>query len=86
MIIPAIALSMLIACNPKENKDSLSGTKPITVTTVMVKKEKVVTSLRYSGTVEAYQSIPLTFQTIGTVEKVLVEAGDVISYMLFASV
>ncbi len=78
MIIPAIALSMLIACNPKENQDSLPGTKPITVTTVIVKKEKVVTGLRYSGTVEAYQSIPLNFQTTGTVEKVLVEPGDVV--------
>jgi len=78
LIIPAIALCMLVACNPKQNQDSLSGTKPIPVTTVMVKQEKVVTALRYSGTVEAYQSIPLTFQTAGTVEKVLVEAGDII--------
>ena len=78
MIIPAIALFMLIACNPKQNQDSLPGTKPTKVTTIIVKKEKVVTTLRYSGTVEAYQSIPLSFQTTGTVEKVLVEAGDVI--------
>ena len=77
-IIPAMALSMLFACNPKENQDSLPGTKPITVTTVMVKKEKVVTSLRYSGTVEAYQSIPLTFQTAGTVQEVLADAGDIV--------
>jgi RND family efflux transporter MFP subunit len=78
MIIPAMALSMLIACNSKTTQDSLPGTKPISVTTIAVKKEKVVTGLRYSGTVEAYQSIPLTFQTTGTVEKVLVEAGDVV--------
>jgi len=78
MIIPAMALYMVFACNPKENHDSLPSTKPIIVTTVTVKKEKVVTSLRYSGTVEAYQSIPLNFQITGTVEKVLVEAGDVV--------
>jgi membrane fusion protein, multidrug efflux system len=78
MIIPAIAFSMLIACRPNGNQDSLPGTKPITVTTVMVKSEKALTGLRYSGTVEAYQSIPLTFQTTGTVEKVLVEPGDVV--------
>jgi len=78
LIIPAMALSLLIACNPKENKGSLPGTQAITVTTVMVKKEKVATGLRYSGTVEAYQSIPLNFQTSGTVEKVLVDAGDVV--------
>jgi len=78
MIISAIALCMLFACNPKQNQESLPSTKPITVTTVMVKKEKVVTALRYSGTVEAYQSIPLHFQTTGTVEKVLVDAGDIV--------
>ena len=78
MIIPAMALCMLIACNPKESQENLQSTKPISVTTVMVKKERVVTSLRYSGTVEAFQSIPLNFQTTGTVEKVLVEAGDVV--------
>jgi RND family efflux transporter MFP subunit len=78
MIIPAMALCMLVACNPKENKDKLPGMEPITVTTVMVKKEKVVTALRYSGTVEAFQSIPINFHTTGTVETVLVEAGDVV--------
>ena len=78
MIIPAIALSLLLACNPKQNQDSLPVTKPITVTTVIVKKEKVVTALQYSGTVEAFQSIPLNFQTTGTVEKVMVEAGDLV--------
>jgi len=78
MIIPAITLFLLIACHPGRNQDSLPGTNPITVTTIIVKKEKVVTGLRYSGTVEAYQSIPLNFQTTGTVEKVLVEAGDVV--------
>jgi len=78
MIIPAMALCMLVACNPRQNEDGLPGPKPISVTTVMVKQEKVVTALRYSGTVEAFQSIPLTFQSTGTVEKVLVEAGDVV--------
>ncbi len=77
-IIPAMALSALIACNPKQNQESLPGTKPIPVTTVMVKKEKVVTALRYSGTVGAYQSIPLNFQTTGTVQEVLVDAGDAV--------
>ncbi|MCX6249270.1 MAG: efflux RND transporter periplasmic adaptor subunit [Bacteroidetes bacterium] len=78
LIIPAMALCVLIACNPKENQDSLPGTKPITVTTVLVKKEKVVTALRYSGTIEAFQSIPLTFHTPGTVQEVLVDAGDIV--------
>ena len=78
MIIPAIALSMLFACNPKEKPESLPGTNPIKVTTAIVKQEMVVTALRYSGTIEAYQSIPLNFQTTGTVHEVLVDAGDVV--------
>ncbi len=78
MIIPAIALILLAACNPKENRESLPSARPIAVTTVMVKKEKVVTALRYSGTVAAYQSIPLNFQTAGTVQEVLADAGDVV--------
>jgi len=77
-IIPAMALSMLIACNPKETRENLFSTKPIIVTTVTVKQEKVVIALRYSGTVEAYQNIPLNFQTTGTVQEVLVDAGDIV--------
>ena len=78
IIIPAMALSLLVACSVKENKDRLSEMKPIPVTTVTVKSEGVVNALRYSGTVEAYQSIPLNFQTTGTVQDVLVNAGDVV--------
>lgn len=77
-IISAMALTMLIACNSRQNQVNLPGTKPIPVTTVVVKKEKVVTSLRYSGTVGAFQSIPLNFQTTGTVQEVLVDAGDAV--------
>jgi RND family efflux transporter MFP subunit len=76
MIIPAIALFMMVACNPKQASDSLPGTQPITVITVKVKQEKVVTALCYSGTIEAHQTIPLTFQTTGIVQDVLVSAGD----------
>lgn len=35
-----------------------------------------LSNLRYSGTVEASQTIPLTFQSPGTVEQVLVQEGD----------
>lgn len=38
-----------------------------------------LSNLRYSGTVEAAQTIPLTFQSSGTVEQVLVQEGDVVS-------
>ena len=44
----------------------------------MVKSEHVAVNLGYSGTIEASQTIPLNFRTAGTVEKVLVEAGDAV--------
>ena len=78
MIISVMAFCMLIACNSRENQENLPGMKPVTVTTVMVKKEKLVAALRYSGTIEAYQNIPLNFQTTGTVQEVLVDAGDIV--------
>ena len=78
MIIPAIVLFQLFACNPGENHENLPVTNPIRVTTSIVKKQKVVTALRYSGTVEAFQSVPLNFQTTGTVQEVLVDAGDIV--------
>jgi len=78
MIFPAMALFMLSGCNPKETRENLPSTKPIRVTVIAVKKDKVVTALRYSGTIEAYQSIPLNFQTTGTVQEVLVDAGDIV--------
>jgi len=37
-----------------------------------------LSKLRYSGTVEAAQTIPLTFQSSGTVDQVLVQEGDVV--------
>ena len=37
---------------------------------------EVITQLEFSGIVEPSQTIPLTFRTSGTVEKVLVEEGD----------
>ena len=50
---------------------------------IRVKAQKVQTvsglsNLRYSGTVEAAQTIPLSFQSSGTVEQVLVQEGDVV--------
>jgi RND family efflux transporter MFP subunit len=74
--IPLMVLALLMGCRSKQNQESLPAEKAIPVTVTEVKSEKVAANMRYSGTIEAYQSIPLTFQTPGTVEKVLVEAGD----------
>jgi len=75
-LILAMGLAMLMGCNPGQNKEKVSGERKIPVTSVKVKQEKVVANLQYSGTIEAYQTIPLSFETAGTVEKVLVDAGD----------
>jgi len=76
MLISATVLALLVGCSPKQKQESLPGGKVIPVTVVEVKKERVTVELRYSGTIEAYQTIPLSFETAGTVEKVLVDAGD----------
>ena len=52
-------------------------------TSIRVKAKPVQTvngmlNLRYSGTIEAEQTIPLSFQSSGTVEQVLVQEGDVV--------
>lgn len=71
-------IAILTACNSGQNKDQNAKEKAIIVTAVTVKSERTETNLRYSGTIEASQTIPLSFQTTGTVEKVLVEAGDAV--------
>jgi len=53
------------------------------IASIRVKAQPVQTvnglsNLRYSGTVEASQTIPLTFQSTGTIEQVLVQEGDVV--------
>jgi RND family efflux transporter MFP subunit len=78
IIIPAMLMLLVVACNPKQNRDTVPVANEIRVTTVMVKKVKVATALRYSGTIEAFQSIPLNFASAGTVKTVLVEAGDLV--------
>lgn len=54
----------------------MSDQEAVKVTTTTVKQERINTLLRYSGTIEASQTIPLGFQTTGTVDKVYVDAGD----------
>lgn len=73
-----VIVIVLAGCKQKQ------GT-PVTEkqTTIKVKAQAVQTfnglsDLRYSGTVEASQTIPLTFQSSGTVERVLVQEGDAV--------
>jgi RND family efflux transporter MFP subunit len=72
----AMAIAILTGCNPKQSQKLTPEEKTMAVTVSEVKSERVTVNLRYSGTIEPSQTIPLTFQTAGTVEKVLVDAGD----------
>jgi len=77
IIYPMILFAMLAGCNSKESREikstSVSGVK---VTKQKVRIEKEVQNLEFSGTIEPSQTIPLSFRTPGTIEKVLVEEGD----------
>lgn len=75
-----ILLALLIAmagCHTKQETTK----KEKTFVKVKAKTVTLATGqpvLRYSGTVEAFQTIPLSFQSQGTVEQVLVQEGDVV--------
>ena len=76
MILSAIVI-ILFGC--KQKQESVKQE----VTAIKVKAQAVQTfnglsDLRYSGTVEAAQTIPLSFQSSGTVEQVLVQEGDAV--------
>lgn len=61
--------------------------KTVKVSTVKVSPTEGSYTLRYSGTIEASQTIPLSFQTTGTIEKIYVEVGDIVKKgQLLASV
>ena len=74
-ILSVTAAAMVIAgCGAKEEAAKVESA--IKVTTATVVNQSVVEKLNFSGTVEAGQTIPLSFEMTGTVQKVLVEAGD----------
>ena len=72
----SILIVFLTGCSPKQNQEKTAIERSIAVSISEVKSERMEVNLRYSGTVEASQTIPLTFRITGTVEKVLVDAGD----------
>ena len=71
---------LFTACggNKQELIKEDSATNTIKVRTETVKTANGNSSFHYSGTVEASQTIPLSFQTTGTVEKVMVQEGDMV--------
>lgn len=76
LILFAILIAMA-SCQQKQEVAKKESTS-IRVKTQSVKTVDGLSNLRYSGTVEAAQTIPLTFQSSGTVEQVLVQEGDAV--------
>jgi len=70
-------LIVMASCGQKQ-EPAKKEVASIKVKTMAVTTVNALSNLRYSGTVEASQTIPLTFQSSGTVEKVLVQEGDVV--------
>lgn len=74
-ILFTLTVLSLVGCNNKPKVDSPTSPQ---VVIAEVTKVKGSTDLHYSGSIEAFQTIPLTFQTTGTVLRVLVNAGDAV--------
>ena len=78
-ILILLALVWLIGCKNGKEKSSLNEEiNKIPVTTALVQPSDSSNSFRYSGTIEAFQTIPLSFQTSGIVQKIYVEVGDAV--------
>lgn len=76
---PVLLFLLLAGCNSEQSDEvQPASEKSIKVTTQKVRSVNENLILKFSGTVEPSQTIPLTFRTTGTVEKVLVEEGDVV--------
>ena len=66
---------MLFGCKQKNN---INDTIVPKVEIAEARSVNVTSDLHYSGTIEASQTIPLSFQTTGTIQQVFVDAGDAV--------
>ncbi len=73
-----LALLILTSACTHKQESLTKGEKVSYVTIQTVRTAKDEALLHYSGTVEASQTIPLTFQSTGIVTKVYVEEGDIV--------
>lgn len=73
--IIVVMVALLTGCQ-KRLKQETKESEAIRVTTYTVAKQDKDKALHYSGTVEAFRTIPLTFQVSGIVQQVLVQEGD----------
>lgn len=78
VVYSVIVIALLSGCRQSTDQSTTSEKKVVSVTTAKVQSSQNANCLHYSGTIEASQTIPLTFQTTGIIEKIYVEAGDVV--------
>jgi len=92
ILIPFALGLILLGCSQQVDQKQAGEVenrleKAVKVTVEEVKSATDGALLKYSGTVEASQTIPLSFRASGTVEKVLVNEGDFVkSGQLLATV
>ncbi len=82
----AILIGLTMSCGRTETPVT-NPEKTIVVSTARVLPAEKSYNLRYSGSIEASQTIPLSFQSTGIIEKIYVEVGDAVKKgQLLASV
>jgi RND family efflux transporter MFP subunit len=74
-----VLATLMVACGHKQKENAAGdNSQAIRVKTETVQTMKGSSELKYSGTIEPSQSIPLTFQSSGIVSAVLVQEGDMV--------
>ena len=82
----AMMFAVIMGCGSNK-KEETTPVNRIKVKTAKVALSKSEYNLEYSGSIEASQTIPLTFKASGTVEKIYVEVGDIVKQgQLLASI
>lgn len=77
VIITVIALSTFFGCQQKNNNEKVRlTTDPVLISTTKIEFQNNKEELKYSGTIEAETTIPLTFQNGGTIAAVYINDGD----------
>lgn len=71
-----LLISLLNSCNRHPSPTGEPAPVKIRVTAEAVRPGPEYNELTFSGSIEASQTIPLSFRTTGTVNEVLVQAGD----------
>lgn len=71
------SIAFFTACGHEQSNKSIEeANRIVAVKSDSVRSTRIASKLHYSGTIEPLQTIPLSFENVGTVEKVLVQEGD----------